>query len=85
MFEPFILQHIQCFGKAKDFINKNGPNMVKEYWKDSLSLEENMKVRRDKENGYDAEVLIFQDIPPENIQCICIISDHDIIPPGKWM
>ena len=85
LFEPFILQHIQCFGKAKDFINKNGPNMVKEYWKDSLSLEENMKVRRDKENGYDAEVLIFQDIPPENIQCICIISDHDIIPPGKWM
>lgn len=85
LFEPFILQHIPGFKKAKDFINMRGPLMVEEYWKTSLSLEENMKIRRDKEKAYDAEVLIFHDIPPENIECLYIISDHSIMTPEKFI
>lgn len=84
LFEPFILQNIKGFEEAKDFIERKGPKIVEEYWLDSLSLIENIKVRRDKEEGYDAEILIFHDIPPEDIQCIFIISDHSIMSPDKW-
>lgn len=84
LFEPFILQHIQGFEEAKNFINTKGSYMAKEYWRDSLSLEENMKIRKDKEKDYDAEVLIFQNIPPENIECLYIIADHKIMTPDEW-
>lgn len=84
LFEPFVLQNIKGFEEAKEFIEKNGPKIAEEYWSDSLSLVENMKVRRDKEKGYDAEILIFHDIPPEDIECLFIISDHNIMPPNEW-
>lgn len=85
LFEPFILQNIKGFEEAKKFIEEKGAKMVEEYWLDSLSMDENMRVRRDKEKGYDAEVLIFHDIPPEDIECLFIISDHSIMSPDKWL
>lgn len=85
LFEPFILQNIPGFEEAKEFIDEYGPHMVQDYWRNSLSLEENLEKRRDKEEGYDAEVLIFQDIPPENIECLFIVSDHKNMSPEEWI
>lgn len=79
IYEPFILKDIKSFKSAKEYLNKEGKRVINEYWNTSLSFNENLLMRRDKEKGYDAEVMIFHDINPEDITILRIISDHKIM------
>lgn len=84
IYEPFILQHINGFTAAREYISKNGRKVVEEYWAVSLSYMENLNIRHDKREGYDAEVLILHDIPPRDIQCLYIMSDHEVMSFDDW-
>lgn len=79
LYEPFILKDVKSFEIANEYLIREGKKIVEEYWNTSLSFSENLKVRRDKEKGYDAEVLIFHDIKPEDITILRIISDHKVM------
>ncbi len=79
IYEPFILKDLKSFEIANRYLNKEGKKTIEEYWSTSLSFNENLLLRRDKENGYDAEVMIFHDIKPEDITILRIISDHKIM------
>jgi len=76
IYEPFILQSMSEFEDCKTFLETEGKRIIKEYWNTSLSFEENLTVRRDREKGYDAEVLIFHDIKPDDLELLYIVSDH---------
>lgn len=84
LYEPFVLQGIQCFEEAKVYMDRYGTKAAKKYWDESISFHDNKKERKDKTPRYDAEVLVFQDIKPENIKCIYIISDHKIMSIKEW-
>ncbi len=84
LYEPFILQNTCGFDEAKEFMKKFSGRIVEDYWKSSLSFSENQNCRKDKEVGYDAEVLVMHHIPPENIECIYVISDHRILSCTEW-
>lgn len=84
LYEPFILRNIKGFEKAKDFLDNYGKALVEGYWRDSLSMVDNIKVRRDLKEGFDEEVLVLEDIPPENIECLYIFSDHEIMTIDEW-
>lgn len=84
LYEPLILSNIEGFEKAKTFLNVYGKELAREYWKDSLSMEKNIKMRRDLEEGFDEEVLILENIPPKNIECMYIISDHKMMTVDQW-
>ncbi|MCC5910525.1 MAG: hypothetical protein JJT76_08830 [Clostridiaceae bacterium] len=84
LYEPFILQEIDAFSKATDYLAVEGRNMVQEYWETSLSFEDNLKVRRDLQEGYDAEVMIFHVIPPEDIKVLYLVSDHKVLSVEQW-
>ncbi len=79
IYEPFILKDVKSFEVAKEYLNIQGKKIIEEYWNTSLSFSENLSVRRDKEKGYDAEVMIFHDIRPEDITISRIISDHRVM------
>lgn len=79
IYEPFILRNVKSFEIANNYINNEGKKAIEEYWNTSLSFNENLIARRDKEKGYDAEVIIFHDIRPEDITVLRIISDHKIM------
>ena len=84
LYEPLILQEVPNFKEAKAFMNRNAPKIAKKYWDESISFIENKKERKDKNPEYDAEVLVFQDIRPEDIECIYIISDHKMMSIKQW-
>lgn len=84
IYEPFILQHLNGFDAAREYMLKNGRKVVEEYWSLSLSYNENLKKRYDKREGYDAEVLVLHDIPPEDAECLYIVSDHEIMSFDEW-
>lgn len=79
IYEPFILKDIKFFEVAKSYLDREGKKAIEEYWNTSLSFNENLLLRRDKEKGYDAEVMIFHDIKPEDITILRIITDHKIM------
>lgn len=79
LYEPFILQNIPTFEIAKRYLENEGKKILEEYWNTSLSFNDNLSVRRDYEKGYDAEIMIFHDIKPEDITIMRIISDHNIM------
>lgn len=79
VYEPFILKNIKSFEIANKYIINDGKKAIEEYWNTSLSFNENLITRRDKEKGYDAEVMIFHDIRPEDITILRIISDHKLM------
>ncbi len=79
IYEPFILQSLKDFGDTREYMRLHGRAFVEEYWKNSLSYEENLQKRYDKREGYDAEILIMHHIPPEDIECLYIVSDHQIL------
>ncbi|MFA5523813.1 MAG: hypothetical protein WDA24_05615 [Tissierellales bacterium] len=79
IYEPFILKDVKSFEEAGNYVNKEGKKAIEDYWTTSLSFSENLIARRDKEEGYDAEVMIFHDIKPEDITILRIISDHKIM------
>ncbi|SDJ98117.1 hypothetical protein [Natronincola ferrireducens] len=84
IYEPFILKEMEEFKGAKDYLNTKGRNLIKEYWETSLSFEDNIKERRDLVKGYDAEVMIFDSIPPEDIQLLYLTSDHRTLTVKEW-
>lgn len=84
IYEPFILQQMEQFPEAKSFMALNGINKVGEYWDSSLSFEDNLSERRDRKRGYDAEVLVMHHIPPGNLRCVRIISDHQNMTYEQW-
>ncbi|WIV11889.1 hypothetical protein [Proteiniborus sp. MB09-C3] len=79
IYEPFILKNIKSFEIANKYLDKEGKKVIEDYWNTSLSFNENLVARRDKEKGYDAEVMIFHDIEPDDITILRIISDHKIM------
>lgn len=84
LFEPFVLQQMKHYKSAEDFVSKHGSRIAEAYWNTSLSYNDNIELREDKKEGYDAEVLILHPIPPENIQCLYILSDHQTMPYEEW-
>lgn len=84
VYEPFVLHRLEEFKGAARFLERKGREIIREYWETSLSFEENLKYRRDREPGYDAEVMIFHSIKPEDIQCLAIVSDHSIMTVAQW-
>lgn len=84
IYEPFILQDIEGFDNAREYIKANGKELVGRYWDNSLRYNDNLDKRYDKREGYDAEVLIMHSIPPENIECLYIVSDHQIMSYKDW-
>ncbi len=84
VYEPFILQEMEGFGRTKEYMETKGREFVRKYWNNSLSYNVNLDKRYDKREGYDAEVLIMHTIPPENIECLHIVSDHSIMGFFEW-
>lgn len=84
IYEPFILRGIGELTKADNYLKTAGRNLMIDYWETSLSFEENLKYRRDLEKGYDAEVLIFHGIPPEDIKLLYLVSDHRVLTVQQW-
>ncbi|ABR47171.1 hypothetical protein Amet_0951 [Alkaliphilus metalliredigens QYMF] len=84
LYEPFILQDIVCFRGAHEYIQTKGRHLVDTYWQESISFTDNLDHRLDLINGYDAEVLIMHDVPPEDIQLLYIISDHRLLTIKQW-
>ncbi|MHB1394637.1 MAG: hypothetical protein ACYCYE_16550 [Clostridia bacterium] len=79
IYEPFIFQHMEGFGNTQEYMRTNGRIFVEEYWKHSLSYNDNLRDRHDKKEGYDAELLIMHKVPPQDIDCLYIVSDHQIM------
>ncbi|OGO77658.1 MAG: hypothetical protein A2Y23_11935 [Clostridiales bacterium GWB2_37_7] len=84
LYEPLMLGHVEGFDSAKEFIIKKGSRVAEDYWNCSLSFIENLKQRKDKKAGYDAEVLIMHDILPKDIELLFIASDHRCMEANKW-
>lgn len=84
IYEPFVLQHMYGFERTKEYIKAKGKVFAEEYWLNSLSCNDNLNKRYDKREGYDAEVLIMHSIPPQNIECLYIVSDHQIKSYQDW-
>ncbi len=84
IYEPFILKEIDALKGAKKYIDTNGKNLIKEYWRTSLSFKENLSKRIDLKNNYDAEVLILHSVKPEDIEVLYIVSDHKVMEFDKW-
>ncbi|HWQ30935.1 MAG TPA: hypothetical protein VN549_08085 [Negativicutes bacterium] len=79
IYEPFVLQSIEGFGTISEYMDVNGETIVGEYWRSSLSYEDNLIRRFDSKKGYDAEILVMHPIPPENLECLYIVSDHQTL------
>ncbi len=84
VYEPFIMKDAEPFKEAQCYLKARGSELLKEYWRTSLSFEDNLIKRRDLKKGYDAEVLIFHPIPPEDIEILYIVSDHRRLRPHQW-
>lgn len=84
LYEPFVLHKENEFSDAVHYLEGEGKEAIKEYWETSLSFENNLGERRDRQPGFDAEVMIFHPVKPENIRYLAIISDHKIMTIGQW-
>lgn len=85
IYEPFILQDIKGFEAAREYLSKKGKKDLEMYWSTSLSYTENIYTKKQSESGYDAEVMIFHDILPEDIEILKITSDHRIMTVEQWL
>lgn len=84
IYEPFVLQSMEGFANTQEYMRVNGRAFVEEYWYNSLSYRDNVEKRNDKKEGYDAEILIMHPIPPEDIECLYIVSDHQMMSYKEW-
>ena len=84
IYEPFVLQEVNLLKEAGEYMKTEGKRMIEEYWRTSLSFEENLRRRMDLKEGYDAEVLVFHDVEPENIEILYIVSDHRVMEFDEW-
>ena len=84
IYEPFILKDIDRFNYADKYIKTEGEKMIEKYWKTSLSFTKNLELRNDCKKGYDAEVMIFHPIHPQEIKILAIVSDHRMMLIDDW-
>lgn len=84
IYEPFVLQNMKEYAPCIHYLQREGKELLEKYWKTSLSFEDNLKMRYDQKEGYDAEVLVLHNIEPENIELKYIISDHRIMDLESW-
>ncbi|WP_432663159.1 hypothetical protein R9X47_21555 [Wukongibacter baidiensis] len=84
VYEPFILQKLNEYDKAKEYMEVEGSKMLDNYWDTSTSFNKNLESRLDKLQRYDAEVLIFHDIKPKDIEVLYIVSDHRMMSKEEW-
>ena len=84
VYEPFILKGVKGFSDAGKYLEICGEKNMNKYWETSLSFKENLKIRRDSDNTYDAEVMIFHSIYPEDIKPLYIVSDHRMMSIKEW-
>lgn len=84
LYEPLILQNTKDFEAAARFIESNGQKIAQDYWTSSCSFKDNLNIRKDKEEGYDAEILVMHHIPPEDIEVLYIASDHRYMKVKEW-
>lgn len=84
IYEPFILQSVDEYNKCKAYLDDKGGELLNKYWKTSCSFYDNLDRRLDKEKGYDAEVLIFHEIKPSDIEVLYVISDHRMMTKEEW-
>ncbi|HOO13496.1 MAG TPA: hypothetical protein PK684_11140 [Bacillota bacterium] len=84
LYEPFILKDLEGFCGARDYLEGRGKALAEQYWETSLSFTDNLRLRRDRDEGYDAEVMVFHEIRPEDIQYIAIVSDHRLMTVEEW-
>lgn len=84
IYEPYILHKIDEYSQAKMYLENEGGKLLKKYWETSCSFKENLSKRLDKLEGYDAEVLIFHNIKPFDIEVLYIISDHRMMTQEEW-
>lgn len=79
IYAPFVLSTIDIFSKSNNYVKGKGRELLKKYWETSLSFEENLKVRRDKDEDFNEEVLVLHNIPPEDIKIKYIFSNHTMM------
>ena len=84
IYEPFILQEVNLLEGVREYMETEGRKTIEEYWQTSLSFEENLRKRMDLKEGYDAEVLVFHDVRPEDIEILYIVSDHRAMEFNEW-
>ena len=84
LYEPFVLKDTTEFSSCKTYLNTEGRELLRKYWETSLSFQDNLSQKIDEFKGIDAEVLIFHDIPPKDIQLLYIVSDHRMMTASEW-
>lgn len=84
IYDPFVLQHINKFNNAKKFMKNFGAQRTLKYWEHSFSFREYFDLGIDKRENYDEEVMIFHDIYPQDLNCLMIVTDHNIYTPEQW-
>lgn len=84
IYEPFILKGIPGYEAAGKYLRDEGTKLINKYWHTSLSFLDNLKARKDKIKGYDAEVMIFYKVEPQDITPLFIVSDHVMMPVQRW-
>ncbi len=84
IYDPFVLQDIDKFNNAKKYMKKYGVKSALKYWEHSFSFREYFDLGIDKRENYDEEVMIFHDIYPQDLNCLMIVTDHNIYTPKQW-
>jgi hypothetical protein len=84
LYAPFVLKKIKEFKGATNYIEERGSEIIKKYWSTSLSFEDNLVYRKDKKEGYNAEVLVMHDINPQDIEVESIFTGYEMMNPSEW-
>ncbi len=84
IYEPFILQDIKELQECRNYLERDGSDILTKYWETSISFKDNLIKRYDDQEGYDAELLILQDIKPKDIEILKIVSDHNFLSINEW-
>lgn len=84
LYAPFILKKMKEFNGAANYIEEKGSEIIKKYWGTSLSFEDNLVYRKDKKEGYNAEIMIMHDISPKDIEIEFIFTGYEMLKPEEW-
>lgn len=85
IYAPFFMKDIEAYEEeAKVYLEGKGKALLRKYWDTSLSFEENLTQRLDRNENYNEEVMIFHDISPQNIEIEFLVSGHEILRPKEW-
>lgn len=85
IYAPFFMKDIEDYkNEAHIYLEGKGKTLLQTYWKTSLSFKDNLRHRCDLKEGYNAEVMIFHNISPEDIQIEYLISGHKLMKPEEW-